>query len=134
MTQNYYQVSPLNSWGLRCLGSKMFFEKHGALDVCVGYAKRHNLFSKDQVVCTKKLYNYVDTALLKIRNLDLPLKVRRKSKVKKARQHLKILDRSIDERPDSVLTRRNFGHWEIDTILGSKSKTKVYFAHTYTAS
>jgi len=103
--------------------SKMLLERHWSLDVCVGYAKRHNLFPKQEMVCTKTLYNYVDTKLLPIRNIDLPLKVRRKNKSNRVRQHLKILGRSIDERPASVLTRRSFGHWEIDTVIGSKSKS-----------
>jgi len=36
---------------------KQVREKHWSLDVCVGYAKLHQLFPMDQMVCTKTLYN-----------------------------------------------------------------------------
>src|SRR5699024_1862620 len=40
---------------------------------------------------------------------------------RKARKHKKVLGTSIEERPESVETREEFGHWEIDTVLGHKS-------------
>src|SRR5699024_12792612 len=58
---------------------------------------------------------------LKVINLDLPLKLSRTTKKRKARKHKKVLGTSIEERPESVETREEFGHWEIDTVLGHKS-------------
>jgi len=49
-------------------------------DVVVGYAQLHRLFKKEAMVCAKTLYSYIDRNLLKIRNIDLPLKTRRKPK------------------------------------------------------
>jgi len=49
-------------------------------DVVVGYAQLHRLFKREEMVCAKTLYSYIDRNLLKIRNIDLPLKTRRKPK------------------------------------------------------
>ncbi|EIM04907.1 integrase catalytic subunit, partial [Planococcus antarcticus DSM 14505] len=32
--------------------------------------------------------------------------------------------RSIEERPEAVEDRTEFGHWEIDTVIGKKARTK----------
>ncbi|MFK4997944.1 IS30 family transposase [Bacillus sp. N9] len=32
---------------------------------------------------------------------------------------------SIEERPESIETREEFGHWEIDTVLGHKSNDEA---------
>jgi IS30 family transposase len=62
------------------------------------------------MVCTKTLYNYVDAGLLSINNIDLPLKTKRSSKSGRLRRHKKKLGKSIEERPDSINDRSEFGH------------------------
>ena len=57
---------------------KKFFSTGWSLDVCVGNALISGDFTRNQVVCTKTLYNYVDMGLLNIRNHNLPMKLRRK--------------------------------------------------------
>ena len=37
-----------------------FREKGWSLDACYGYALESGLFRRDEVVCTKTLYNYID--------------------------------------------------------------------------
>lgn len=98
-----------------------FREKHWSLDACVGRATLMNIFTRDKIVCTKTLYNYVDNGLLQIKNIDLPEKLRRNTKTKRVRENKKHLGKSIEERPDSVETREEFGHWEFDSVLGSKN-------------
>jgi len=49
------------------------------------------------------------------------MKLRRSTKATKSRKHKKVLGTSIEERPKSIETREEFGHWEIDTVLGHKS-------------
>ena len=94
-----------------------------SLDACHGYAMKNGLFPNSEIVCVKTLYNYVDSMLLKLRNIDLPLKVRRSKAHNKVKENLKHLGRSIDERPSCIAERKYFGHWEIDTVIGSKSKS-----------
>ena len=100
---------------------KHFFDDGWSLDSCVGYAKANNLYTSKEMVCTKTLYNYVDLGLLNVKNIDLPEKLSRNTKVKRAKERKRNLGNSIELRPDCVDTREDFGHWEIDSVLGKKS-------------
>ena len=64
--------------------------------------------------------NYVDNGLIGIKNIDLPEKLKRNTKKEKVRKHKRVLGDSIELRPESVELREEFGHWEVDTVLGSK--------------
>jgi len=85
-------------------------------DAAIGYAKMHKLFP-GQEFSTKTFYNWTDDGLVRVKNLDLLLKVRRRPK-KPRRERKKVLGKSIEERPDIVQTREEFGHWEGDGIVG----------------
>ncbi|MDD6275881.1 MAG: hypothetical protein PUB20_03535, partial [Clostridia bacterium] len=37
-----------------------------SIDACVGYAKKNHQFEENEMVCTKTLYNYIDSGLLSI--------------------------------------------------------------------
>ena len=62
---------------------------------------------------------------MKTKNIDLLEKVKRRNKnsTKRTRQNKKKLGVSIEERPNKIQTREEFGHWEIDTVIGKKKKT-----------
>jgi transposase, IS30 family len=90
-------------------------------DAICGYAKTHQLFD-GKIVCTKTLYHYIDMGVLPVKNIDLPLRVRRSTRKTRTRKNKKILGKSIEERPASIQERTEFGHWEIDTVLGSRTK------------
>lgn len=90
-------------------------------DACVGKAIANGKFERSQMVWTKTLYNYIDLWLLDIKNADLPIKLRRSTKSTVVKNHKKKLGTSISERPVSIDNRTEFGHWEIDTIIGEKS-------------
>ena len=89
----------------------------------VGYAKKHKLF--EITVCTKTLYNYIDNGLIRVKNIDLAQKVRRKPKKKHNREYRKKLGQSIELRPKIVDDREEFGHWEIDTVIGKSEADEV---------
>ena len=55
-----------------------FKDERWSLDACVGYFRAAHEFAAKEMVCTKTLYNYVDRGILKIKNIDLPQKLRRK--------------------------------------------------------
>ncbi|AQS04683.1 IS30 family transposase [Clostridium beijerinckii] len=72
-------------------------------------------------MCTKTLYNYIDLGLLSIKNTDLAIRLRRSTKTANIKKHKKKLGTSILGRSISINNRNEFGHWEIDTIIGEKS-------------
>jgi IS30 family transposase len=94
---------------------------HWSPDAICGYVKAQRQFENARV-CTKSLYHYIDLGLLPVKNIDLPLKVSRSTKKKRIRQHKKVLGTSIEQRPAHIDKREEFGHWEIDTVLGSRAK------------
>jgi len=94
-------------------------------DVIVGAYRKDPKTKNLPCICTKTLYAYIDQGFLGIRNIDLYLKVRRKTKTKKVRQNKRILGESIEQRPHEVSTRETFGHWEIDTVIGKRSHDKA---------
>lgn len=72
---------------------------------------------------TPTVYRYIDQGLLEIRNGDLPKKLRRRVKSSNRphkRLNKKILGTSIEERPEAVNDRKEFGHWEGDLIKGKR--------------
>jgi IS30 family transposase len=101
---------------------KKFYENTHSIDSICGVARLRELFDKDKMVCTKTLYNYINLGLLGIANIDLPLKVKRSTKAKRIRKHKKVLGRSISERSEGINDRSEFGHWEIDSVIGKKTK------------
>ena len=104
----------------------MFVNLKWSLDASFGYALKNGIFKRENMVCTKTLYNYVEIGLLKkIKNIDLPVKVRRKNHKKRIREYKKKLGTSIEKRPESVNTREEFGHWECDLVVGKRSKGEV---------
>ena len=101
---------------------KKMRSQNWSIDACVGEANAQKRFERSDRVCTKTLYNYVDLGLLPIKNVDLPQKLRRNTKSAKVQKNKRKLGKSITERDQEITTRQEFGHWEIDTVIGTKSK------------
>ncbi len=97
-------------------------EKRGPETIC-GEARRSGRFKA--TVCARTLYNYIDQRLLKVRNIDLLLKVKRRQTVRHGRQNRRPFGKSIEERPEAVNDRGEFGHWEIDTVVGKRESAAV---------
>ena len=94
----------------------------------MGHIKAKNLKFKTKI-CVKTLYNYIDRGLfLGISNKDL-LHKRKKRKRKSDRiRRIALKNRngkSIEERPIEVENRKEFGHWEIDLVIGKKGTKPV---------
>lgn len=77
------------------------------------------------MISTKTVYNYIDRGLMKVKNIDLLLKCRRKPKKERRIAHKRLFGTSIEQRPDSVNLRQEFGHYEGDTIIGKDGKSSV---------
>ncbi|MBO4305613.1 MAG: IS30 family transposase, partial [Clostridia bacterium] len=81
----------------------------------------------DVTICLKTLYNYIEQGLfLNISQNDLPRggkkKARNYDKIRRANNNHS--GTSIIERPEEIEYRRDFGHWELDTVVG-KARTKA---------
>jgi IS30 family transposase len=111
------------SWKFILYAEEKILKNKWSPDVVVGHAKKQGEFAS--IPCTKTLYNWIDNGDLKVKNMDLVLKLRRNTKSSKPSNKKRILGTSIEERPESIDTREEFGHWEIDTVLGHKSKDQA---------
>ena len=94
--------------------SKVFGDEKWSLDAAFGAALRSGEFRRDEMVCTKTLYNYVDLGLLPIKKINLPEKLRRNTKAKKSRENKRNLEFA-------------------NLSLFEDEKLKVYFTHPYSS-
>lgn len=85
--------------------AKHFFEDQWSLDACYGRALLDGEFTRDEMVCVKTLYNYVDTGVHEIKIHHLPEKLSRNTKKAAAKVNKRKLGRSIEERPEAINTR-----------------------------
>lgn len=76
-------------------------------------------------ICCRTLYSYIDKGIfLNLTNKDLLVKrCNKKSSVTRCAARRNILKRSIEERPVDILKRRDFGHWEMDTVCSKQGVT-----------
>lgn len=102
---------------------EMMIKKKLSPDAICGRARKEQTFTN--MVCTKTLYNYIDQCLLQVRNIDLPMRVKRKSKKVNVRKNRRQYGTGIEERPETINTRTTFGHGEIDTIVGRKETSSA---------
>ena len=112
----------------RYIESKIINEKYSP-DAVIGQIKVKGLQFKTSI-CTKTLYNYIDRGdvFLKLTNKDLPVKKDGKKRIyqkvrKVALKNLK--GSSIEERPKEANERLEYGHWEMDCVVGKKESAAV---------
>ena len=74
------------------------------------------------VVCLHTLYNWIASGILSVTYHDLLYPQYRKSKKQRVTQPKHMLGLFIEERPESINKRFEYGHWEIDTVLLTKEK------------
>ena len=74
------------------------------------------------VVCLRTLYNWISSGILSVAYHELLYPQYRKPKKQRMTQPKHMLGQSIEERPESVDERSEYGHWEIDTVLLTKEK------------
>lgn len=107
--------------------TKIADEKYSPEAVIGEIKQKHLQF--ETTICTKTLYNYIDAGVFgRITNNNLVVKGKRKRKYKKVatRANKKLIGTSIEKRPEYILTREEFGHWEMDTVKGKKrSKSSI---------
>ena len=78
-------------------------------------------------ICVTTLYSYIDKGIfLRLTNKDLPVKANKKRDYKKVKrqQARAAAGTSIEKRPEEVNSREEFGHWEMDSVIGQRGKSK----------
>ena len=88
-------------------------------DAAIGEFKK--LFPDKPCVTTKTFYNYIDLRLVDVKPIDLLLKVKLRQHSKHVKKHKKVLGDSIEIRPESINSREEIGHWEIDSVIGVRA-------------
>ena len=88
---------------------KQVREHKWPLDACCGYAKRHCLFSENEMVCTHTLYSMAWDGLLPINVAELHGALKRKSRKSKDRENKKCYGTSISDRPEIAAQRMEEG-------------------------
>jgi transposase, IS30 family len=97
-------------------------------DAVIGEIEAKNL-KFDTKICTKTLYNYIDRddVFLSLTNKDLPVKKDKKKgsykKIKIAHKNLK--GTSIEDRPESIENREEYGNWEMDCVVGNHGGSRA---------
>lgn len=91
-------------------------------DVVIGEITANGLKFKTKI-CTKTLYNYIDQGVfINLTNKDLPVKRnKKKGKYRKVRiAHKNLKGTSIEDRPKEIENRAEYGHWEMDSVVGKQ--------------
>jgi len=77
-------------------------------------------------ICVTTLYSYIDKGVfLNLTLRDLPVKRKGEKRHKrKTTQKRATKGESIENRPDEIGTREEFGNWEMDTVVGARGVSK----------
>lgn len=78
-------------------------------------------------VCEKTIYNYIHAGLIPdVTVHDLFYRKRRRSRktIKRIPKNYTLKKTLIDERPDHISGRKEYGHWEMDTVYSGKSRSR----------
>lgn len=77
-------------------------------------------------ICVTTLYSYIDKGIFfSLTNKDLPVKRKKKRKYRHIkRQKRASAGKSIAKRPKKIEKREEFGHWEMDTVVGKRGVSK----------
>ena len=80
----------------------------------------------DFSICVTTLYSYIDKCVfLNLTNKELPVKRNEKKRTyRKTTAKRASKGESIENRPQEIDTREEFGHWEMDTVVGKKGVSK----------
>lgn len=110
-----------NDYETLAIIEKIILERKVSPAVALAIIKREKIPVKTQM-CVRTLYNYIDKGYFqKLTNKHLIYRSKRKyHKVKRAKTPPR--GTSIDFRPPHVLNRDEFGHWELDSVIGKARK------------
>ena len=107
---------------------KKILEDDYSPDAVIGELNATNGWEKFNTrICTTTLYSYIDKGIfLTLTNKNLTVKGKRKRTYRKVKkqQSRDSAGTSIEKRPKEVDTREEFGHWEMDSVMGQQGISK----------
>lgn len=84
-----------------------------------------------EIKSVNTIYSYIKEGIFyRLTMVDLPNKERKKKKKVHIKEYKRELGTSIDERPSFIDDRDEFGHWEMDTVVGKRSNKKTLLVLT----
>lgn len=78
-------------------------------------------------ICVATCYSYIEKGVFPtLTNKDLPVKGKRRRKYRRIRkvQSRASAGESIERRPKEIQKRKEFGHWEMDSVIGKKDESQ----------
>lgn len=103
----------------------LIVDKKYSPDAALALAKEEGVTGETSI-CRVTLYSYIDKGVfLRLTNKDLPVKGNRKNTHNKVvRMARAPRGDSIEARPEEIMAREEFGHWEMDSVVSAKETTK----------
>jgi len=95
---------------------RKILEEHCSPAAALELARREGFKT---TICIQTLYNYIDAGLfVRLTSADLPEKPKRKKKTEQRSRVVHAELPSIEDRPADIGERMEFGHWEMDLVVG----------------
>lgn len=129
--QHKEEVLAAKGAGLKIGNEQAFADRIEEIIINEGYSPAAALAKmKDEgfefSICVTTLYSYIEKGVFVNLTLkDLPEKRKgEKKRKRKTTQKRATKGESIEKRPDEINTREEFGHWEMDTVVGARGVSK----------
>ncbi len=94
--------------------------------------KNNHIKFEQNIASYTTIYTAIKRGNIKgVKPKDLPRGAEYKKRITKERKHKKeVAGTSIELRPTDILTREEFGHWEMDCVVGKSSNRKTLLVFT----
>ena len=103
---------------------KMILEERYSPEALLADIKRKKLEFQTQV-CLTTLYNYIKRGIfLNLTMEDCPYRKLKPKRTYHRRRKRIAAGPTIEDRPKEINLRKDFGHWEMDTVVGGQRKSK----------
>lgn len=80
--------------------------------------KNEGLEFETEIRSVNTIYSYIRKGIFLNLSMDHRIVKKKQTKKKLKRAKRVVKGTSIEKRPASILTRKEFGHWEMDTVIG----------------
>ena len=120
-----------NDYAFVSFVEEMIVNKKYSPAAVLAYIKNNNLKFKTKISLST-LYNYINQGLfINLTKENLRLKGKRKRQYNRIKPLKKNrYGKSIEQRPKEIYSRSDFGHWEMDSVIGTNKKGQALLVLT----